>query len=601
MATGITGYFDLTGSNSSFTVRVNYSETYDAVANTSALSITSVQVKSSSYYGYSYYPDGIIKINGVTVLTMDSTISTGYVYIEAQGAWYTISNATGSLSNIAHNTDGSKSVTVELAGNRFTGFRFYTTSGSGGSGWYVAGSKTVTLTAIPRASTIGATDANIGATSMIAVSRKSSRYSHSIAYKFGTLSGYITASGGVSTTESKFTKTSIAFTVPTSFYAKIPNAKAGTCTLTIKTYSGTTQIGAAQTCTFTATAAESNCKPTVSGTVVDSNDTTKALTGNASKLVRYYSTALCTITATAKNSATISRKTIGGVSVSGTTRSIPNVESGRVAFSAKDSRGYSASTTVNATVVPYVKLTNNSSGARTDSTSGNAILTIKGNYYNGSFGAVNNTLEVKYRIGSGGYVAVSPTINGNTYSASVPLSGLDYMHAYTVDIVATDKLASISKRIIIGKGIPVFDWGESGMAIHVPLTVDDWPVSRCKLLLTQSRGWGSGASVKIPELANCDAALVFYCNGIGWDTTALRHVIVPVGTIGVLESVVNFTAAAYLTMVQRQITVASNGTVTAGEVWLKPVNSNTAAEDNTKYPYACSPYKIYGLKWNFTD
>lgn len=469
MATGISGYFDLTGSNSSFTVRVNYSETYDAAANTSDLSITSVQVKSNSYQGYSYYPDGIIKINGVTVLTMDSTMSTGYVYIESRGSWYTIINATGSLANIDHNTDGSKSVTVELAGNRFTGFRFYTTSGSGGNGWYVAGTTTVTLTTIPRASTIGATDANIGAVSMIAVNRKSASYTHSIQFGFGDLTGYVTESGGVSSTEVKFSATSIPWTIPTSFYTQIPSAKAGRGGLTIRTYSGTAQIGSGQSCTFVATAAEANCKPTVSGTVVDSNNTTKALTGDASKLVRYYSTALCTITATSKNSATISSKEIGGVAVSGTTRSIPNVESGSVAFSAKDSRGYSSSVTVNATMVSYVKLTNNATGTRTDPTSGNATLTMKGNYYNGSFGAVYNTLEIKYRIGDGEYVSVTPTISGNTYSASVPLTDLDYTQAYTAEIVVTDKLASVSKNVTIGKGVPVFDWGDSDMNIHVPL------------------------------------------------------------------------------------------------------------------------------------
>ena len=562
--------------------KVEWSSKADTVSNKSSVT-AKLYVKKASSTGTITTPttghwDCSLTINGSNTSNLVSTSITADWVL---GLTHTVS--------VPHNNDGSRSITIEASA--------YGPSGTAYSGLQTVGKGTAKLDTIPRASTIGATDSNIGSTSMIAVSRKSSRYSHSIAYKFGTLSGYITASGGVSTTESKFTKTSIAFTVPTSFYAQIPNAKTGTCRLTIKTYSGTTQIGDVQTCTFTATAAEANCKPTVSGTVVDSNDTTKALTGNASKLVRYYSTALCTITATAKNSATISRKTIGGVSVSGTTMSIQNVESGRVAFSAKDSRGYSASTTVNATVVPYVKLTNNSSGARTDSTSGNAILTIRGNYYNGSFGAVKNTLEVKYRIGSGGYVAVSPTINGNTYSASVHLSGLDYMHAYAVDIVATDKLASISKRIIIGKGIPVFDWGETGMANHVPLAGGGWPVSRCTVLLTRGIGWSSGASIRIPELAKCDAALVCYCNGIYWSTTALRNVIVPVGTIGVLESVVNFTEAAYLMMVQRQLTVASDGTVTVGDVWLKSVNSSAAATDSTSYPYACSPYMIYGLKW----
>ena len=139
------------------------------------------------------------------------------------------------------------------------------------------------------------------------------------------------------------------------------------------------------------------------------------------------------------------------------------------------------------------------------------------------------------------------------------------------------------------------------MAIHVPLTVDGWPVSRCKLLMTQSRGWGSGASVRIPELANCDAALVFYCNNTVWDTASLRSIIIPVGSIGVMEAIVNMQNAAYLTVIQRQLTVASNGTVTAGEVYLKNTTSNAAATDSTSYPYACSPYKIYGLKWIFTE
>lgn len=365
---------------------------------------------------------------------------------------------------ITHNSDGSKSITIEASA--------WGPSGTSYSGLQTVGSGTAVLDNIPRASTIGATDANIGATSMIAVNRKSSGYTHSIAYKFGTLSGYVTSSGGVSTTESKFTNTSISFTVPTSFYAQIKNAKTGTCTLTIKTYSGTTQIGDAQTCTFTATAAEANCKPTVSGTVVDSNDVTKALTGDERKLVQYYSTALCTITATAKNSATISSKSIAGSAVSGNTRSIPNVWFDSVSFIAKDSRGYSTSITVRSAMVPYVKLTNNATGTRTDPTSGNATLNLKGNYYNGSFGDVDNGLEIKYRIGDGEYISVAPTISGNTYSASVSITGLDYTQAYTVDIVVTDKLASVSKNVTIGKGVPVFDWGESDMNIHVPLRLD---------------------------------------------------------------------------------------------------------------------------------
>ena len=363
---------------------------------------------------------------------------------------------------ITHNNDGSRRVTMKMEAGIYT--------------WAINkdGSGTFDLDTIPRASTIGAADANIGSNTTIVVNRKSTAYTHSIAYKFGSLSGYITADGKTSNSESKYSATTISFAIPTSFYAQIPNAKTGTCTLTIKTYSGSTQIGDAQTCTLTVTAPQATCAPSVSGTVVDSNATTKALTGDESRMVRYYSTALCTITATAKNSASITDKKIGGTAVSGNTRSIQNVEQNTVYFYAKDSRGYEATANVGFTLIPYVLLTNNSSGQRTDPTSGNAKLAIKGDFYNGSFGAVDNALSVKYRIAPAGgsygdYVDVTPTTTGDSYSATVQLSGLDYESEYTIQIVAADKLASVTKTVTIRRGIPVFDWGENGFAFHVPV------------------------------------------------------------------------------------------------------------------------------------
>ncbi len=561
--------------------KIEWSSTTDNEANKSSVT-AKLYVKKASSTGTITDPT---TGNWDCSLTINGSNTSKLVSASVTADWVLVLTSTVS---VPHNNDGSRSITIEAS--------IYGPSGTAYSGLKTSGKGTATLDTIPRASTIGATDANIGSTSMIAVSRKSSGYTHSISYKFGTLSGYITSSGGTSGTESKFTETSIAFTVPTSFYAQIPNDKTGTCTLTIKTYSGTTQIGNAQTCTFIATASESSCRPSVSGTVVDSNDVTKKLTGNEEKLVRYYSTALCTITATAKNSSKIVSRTINGVAVSKTSMSIPNVESGDVTFSATDSRGYSSSVTVNATVIRYVKLTNNATGVRTDPTSGNATLKFKGNYSNGSFGAVNNTLKIKYRIGDGEYVSVTPTIDGNTYSAIANLTGLDYAHAYTIETVVTDKLASISKNVIIGKGIPVFDWGETDMNIHVPLMVDGWPVPSCKLLLERSSGWPSGESVDIPELVGCDAALIFYCAGTSWGPGVLRHVLIPVGFSGTLESIVNMTSSSVMSICQRNIAVG-NGSVTTGAVWIKPVNSSAAAADNTSYPYALSPYRIYGLKW----
>jgi hypothetical protein len=51
MATGKSGSFELTGTKG-FTLRVAWSETYETATNTSVVSITSVQVKSTANYLY---------------------------------------------------------------------------------------------------------------------------------------------------------------------------------------------------------------------------------------------------------------------------------------------------------------------------------------------------------------------------------------------------------------------------------------------------------------------------------------------------------------------------------------------------------------------
>lgn len=492
MATGKSGYFDLTGSVSSFTLRVNWAESYDVESNKSTVKITSVQVHSGSYSGYTYYLDGVVKVNGTVIFSMDSTVGDYAVTVNGTGSWYSVkksgATATGSV-DIPHDTDGSKTIRIEVAGKNWQGCRFYTVAGgsAGGSGWRAEGYKDVALTTIPRASTIGATDANIGATSMIAITKKASAYTHSIRYSFGKLSGYITRSGGISASEVKLSERSIAWSVPTSFYAQIPTAKSGKCTLTCTTYSGATKIGDAQTCEITLTAAESACAPDVSGTMVDSNAKTIALTGSEGKLIRYHSTALCTIAASAKNSASITAKQIGSVVLeSGNTRSVYNVESGGITFYATDSRGYTASARVELPLVPYIKLTNNAVAFRSDPTSGAAVLRFSGAYYNGSFGSKSNSLTLKYKIGSGAEHTVTPTISGNSYSAEVALTDMDYTKSYSVTVTAADALETVAKTVPLLQGIPVFDWGANDFVFNKPAYMGD------SLLMTRAdaqTGW----------------------------------------------------------------------------------------------------------------
>lgn len=360
--------------------------------------------------------------------------------------------------DISHSADGSKSLNCSAS------FATGTAVGT------VTASATKTLTQIPRESTIGATDANIGAISVISVGRKNAAYIHSIAYSFGALKGYLAdGSGTTSDTEVKLSETSLSFPIPESFYAQIPDAKAGACKLTIKTYSGSTRIGAEKSCTFTVTAPEANCRPEVSGTVIDINETTVALTGDPHILVRGMSTAQCTITAQAKNGASIKSKHIGGVEVSDDLHTIPGVESGKISFSATDSRGYTGKVEKTVEMVDYVCLTCNAEVMRTDPTSGNATLVISGNYFDSSFGAQENSLQLEYQVEGGQIEETERRVEGNRYYITASLSGMDYRKCHKITFTVLDMLTTLTKTLELGKGIPVFDWGEQDFTFHVPV------------------------------------------------------------------------------------------------------------------------------------
>ena len=452
--------FDKSNSNGRFTLRLTVTETATSIANNTSSLSYSLKLIANTGWNFERYKIGYtVKLNGSTVDSRERSKS-DYLSIKDYG---TLTLCSGTYT-VTHKSDGSLDMPVAFSIDMAS--LDYTPGPLSGSG-------KMALTTIPRASSAGATAANIGEVSTITVTRKSSAFTHSIAYKFGSLSGYITASGGMSSSEVKLTATSIAFEIPESFYAQIPNAKSGTCTLTVKTYSGSKQIGDAQTCKFTVTAAKSVCAPTVTGTVVDTNETTIALTGDKNTLVKGFSNAKCTISAEAKNSASIAAKSIGGAAVTGSTKTINGVTTGKIAFKATDSRGYSRTVTVSKTLIEYVELTATATCTRDDPTSGAATLYVTGNYFKGSFGAENNALAIKYRIGSSGnWVAVGAnavTYSKAGYKATVPLTGMDYQRQYRIEVSVGDALVLHNVATTLSKGIPVADWGENDFRFNVAL------------------------------------------------------------------------------------------------------------------------------------
>lgn len=358
---------------------------------------------------------------------------------------------------VAHNSDGKKTLSFSVS----------TPDASGISPTYGPAAMSMTgewaLTTIPRASTVTAGDANIGSVTTIKISRASSAFTHTLTYAFGSLSGTIATKTG---------DTTLSWTVPTSFYAQIPKAKSGKCTITCQTFSGSTLIGTT-TASFQAQVPGASA-PAVTGTVADTNTVTKSLTGNSQVMVRYFSNALCTISAQGKNSATITEKKIGETVVTGTTRTISGIEVNGVTFSATDSRGFTTRVSKTFSLVPYVKLTANGTVKRDTPTGSTGKLTLQGNYFNASFGAQSNTLTVQYRLqpedeAYGDWKMVTVTLDGNTYRAAVSLTELDYRKAYGVQVQATDKLMTTTADLTLLPGTPVFDWGKNDFRFHVPV------------------------------------------------------------------------------------------------------------------------------------
>lgn len=340
--------------------------------------------------------------------------------------------------NVTHNSVGKKTVSAS----------FSITTGMTGTlpGGVLSKSTSKTLTNIPRASSVTCADGNIGSATTININRVSSSFKHTIKYSFSGLSGTIAT---------KTSSTSIGWTIPTSFYAKIPNAKSAKVTITCDTYSGNTKVG---TKTTTANVFVINSEPTVDASIEDVNKNTVALTGDSNKIIKYMSTAKVDITATAKNSATIkSRKvTCGNKSGTSTSNTLNSVESGIFVVSCSDSRGFTASKTITKTLVDYIKLAFTDIILERPTTTSNTVnAVIKGNYYNASFGTVNNTFEMKYRYRETGgewssYTTLTATITENTFTFSSTLGDIyNFNNEYEFEFMITDKLMTVIQNVIV--------------------------------------------------------------------------------------------------------------------------------------------------------
>ena len=260
-------------------------------------------------------------------------------------------------------------------------------------------------------------------------------------------------------------------------YCKTANSK--TLYIGVRTVIGGSTFYANKAVTFSVI----NASPVVSGSVVDINPASLALTGDENTLIRFVSTAKVSMSVAVYKQAAIKSYHIEHNSniFPVLEQTFEKVEGNLFHFQLTDSRGNVAEDFIQSPMIDYLKLTCNIDDTERPNANGEMNVKCSGNYFNDTFGyddrATANTLQVQYRYkeSNGSY---TPWINipfyvnpdSNTYDAGFTLTGLDYQKTYVFQCRAIDKLLTVESTQLIVKALPVFHWGEEDFVFEVPVS-----------------------------------------------------------------------------------------------------------------------------------
>lgn len=232
-------------------------------------------------------------------------------------------------------------------------------------------------------------------------------------------------------------------------------------------------------------------EPTLNPSVIDIKPETIALTGNPNIFVRYESMVEFATGAVASKHATIVSQSVqcGSKIIYDMYNGVfEEIEDKSFIFNATDSRGLAANQVVisNTGIIEYVKPTIKQELTIEMSGDVGAVVALKvsGNYYNGSFGAADNTLQlqVRYKQGSGNYgawqtISGTPTYKNNMYELQATFEGLNYDAAYTFQCRATDKLNTVETSSYTIRLLPIFDWSNEDFNFNVPVNLSAAPLN----------------------------------------------------------------------------------------------------------------------------
>lgn len=422
--------------------------------------------------------------------------SSGYISSSGSKAWsvvingtaYSGSNSVGINNNttktlasgtsvIPHNADGTKTFSYSFAQD-------FNISWGGNNIGTIRGSGTGTLDTIPRGATL--TDAP----NFLDTDNPTITYSNPAGSAVYGLQACISWTGAddISYRNIPTNGTSYTFNFTATERAKLRAAVTSGTTLSVRFYV-TTWFSAGGNPTYSTlnrTFTLTNSSPVITSvTAIDIREDTVALTGNENIWIKGQSSIGYNIAAEGRQGATISeyRASIGNQLVISDAGTIERPLANILYATVTDNRG--VSTTQAVYPGGFIDYTYITCGLRNikfdvDGEQGKLNFTIAGNYFNASFGAVENEMSILYRYKVEGaeypeeWTSAEPVVTDNGYSSDISLAGLDYTKNYYVQAKAADKLSSYdSPEYKVDKVVPIFDWSNEDFNFNVPIKINN--------------------------------------------------------------------------------------------------------------------------------
>lgn len=369
---------------------------------------------------------------------------------------------------IKHEDDGSKKINISFSVTDTTG-KNYTPGNAESSG-------TMKLTNISRINGVSCSSAYIGETAIIVIDKKNEESTSTIWCNIKTLTKIPVV------TKTKATSISLnTSSIEDDIYELMPNAREIDGVVVCETYNGDTKVGT-EINDFKLYAKESVCKPDVDVTIVDTNETTIAVTGDSNKLVKYISKPKVTILATPKKSTIIKNYLINlndGQTSNSQEDTFDTFNSNNITVGVTDSREYSTTKDIDISdnLINYIKLhINKIELERTEQISNEIILNADGVWFNGSFSEETiNSLSVKFQYKKSSEttwsdeIEIIPTIENNTFKfVNVSLGNIfDFESEYQFKFIIKDVLMTIGNEdkdiITVPKGQEIIAIGENGV------------------------------------------------------------------------------------------------------------------------------------------